>query len=572
MLGMAEGVRRGQVRRVLLVGLAYLIAALVVTWPLATTMTTAVPRGTEREGTVPLFNLWVLWWNADRASQGWAGYWDAPIFYPTPSTFAFSEPQPLTGLITTPLWSLGVPPVLIYNLTVLGILLLNGLMAYRWGRAVHQAPSSAFLMGLLAIGAPLIMNFLGVLPLLPIFGMFWILEGLARFSQSESWSAALWTAAGTIVLFLSSQQLSYLFAPFALGAGIVAVGMRRWQPRAALRLGVSSLLAVAIILAIAIPALTRLHMFGFSRSDRIVAALSASPGDFLTRPETALLSIPPHATSDTGGLFPGFGVALLAALGIIQAVRRKGSGWAWVMVAMVVGGAVMAGGLKLNIGGWQPFDTLRSSIPGLAQIRSPFRFAIVMVVGLVGLAGYGAHMLGGRLASPLRGRLVVAILAALAILENLALPLPLTAIPLEPARPWTAWIQTQTAPVLAHVPFPAGVHVAEYEIETQRMYAQIAHHAPLVNGYSGYFPQAIAPDSQIVPTYTQFQLAMAEDFPRYELLCVLQKNLEVTHVVADRPWVEAHSAALLQETRMVRQYADDQVVIYTITLAPTDCR
>jgi hypothetical protein len=572
MIDRAEEPPRRRARQALLVGLAYLALALAATWPLAATITTALPRGTEREGTVPLFNLWILWWNADRAAHGWSGYWDAPIFYPTPSTFAFSEPQPLTGLATAPLWGLGAPPALIYNLALLGILLLNGLLAYRWGRALGLARSSAFSMGLLALGAPLIMNVLGVLPLLPIFGIFWVLAGLARFSQAESWSAALWTAAGAVALFLSSQQLAYLFAPFALLAGVVALGMRRWQARAALRLGLSGLLAAGLILAIAIPAFARLQEFGFTRSDQIVAALSASPGDFLTRPETALLPVPPHAASDTGGLFPGFGVILLAALGIAQAVRRKASGWAWVMVALAVGGALLAGGLKLDLFGWRPFATLRSILPGLAQIRSPFRFAIVMVVGLIGLAGFGVESLAGLLATPARARLAVALLGGLAVLENLALPLPLTAAPAGPALPWTAWVQAQPAPVLAHVPFPAGLHVADYEIETRRMYAQIAHHAPLVNGYSGYFPQAVAPDGERIPTYTSFQLAMAADFPRYELLCVLQKSLGVTHVVADRPWAEERSAALRAEPRLVRQYEDDQVVIYAITLAPADCQ
>lgn len=567
-----KSARWSRLRQALLIGLLYVIVVVVVTWPLATTMTTAVPRGTEREGTVPLFNLWVLWWNADRAAHGWDGYWDAPIFYPTPSTFAFSEPQPLTGLVSAPLWVLGVPPVLIYNLMLLGMLLLNGIMAYWWGRAVHLAPLSAVLMGILALSAPLIMNFLGVLPLLPIFGIFWILAGLAHFSQSASWTAALSTSAGAGALFLTSQQLAYLFAPFALLAAVVALGMRQWDGQAALRLGVSGLLAGGVLLTIAIPAFTRLQAFGFTRSDRIVTALSASPGDFLTRPETVLMPLPSPATSDTGGLFPGFGVLMLAVAGIVQAVRCKATGWAWVMLALVFGGAVLAGGLKLDLGGWHPFSTLRSILPGLAQIRSPFRFAIVLVIGLIGLAGYGAQALVGFFASPERGRLAVILLGTLAVLENLAIPSPLTGVPREPAQPWTTWIQTQPAPVVAHVPFPAGGHVGDYEMETRRMYAQLDHHAPLVNGYSGYFPQSIAPDGEIIPSYTQFQLAMAEDFPRYELLCVLQKNLGVTHVVADRPWAEAQRVAIQNEPHLTRQYEDEQVIIYTITLAPTACQ
>src|SRR5215207_9025081 len=98
---------------------ASLVAAIAVTWPLALHLTTAVPLGTEREATVPLFNLWTLWWTADRAAHAFAGYWDAPIFQPTPGAFTFSEPQTLTDLLVAPLWGLGVPPALVYNVALL---------------------------------------------------------------------------------------------------------------------------------------------------------------------------------------------------------------------------------------------------------------------------------------------------------------------------------------------------------------------------------------------------------------------------------------------------------------------
>jgi len=56
-------------------------AALVATWPLAHHLADAVPLGTERGRTVPLFDLRALCWTADRAIHGFVGYGDAPIFY-----------------------------------------------------------------------------------------------------------------------------------------------------------------------------------------------------------------------------------------------------------------------------------------------------------------------------------------------------------------------------------------------------------------------------------------------------------------------------------------------------------
>jgi hypothetical protein len=77
-------------KRHMLPALLYLFLAIASTWPLAGALLTHLPLGMEAAATVPLFNVWTVWWNADRAASGFSGYWDAPIFYPTEKTFAFS--------------------------------------------------------------------------------------------------------------------------------------------------------------------------------------------------------------------------------------------------------------------------------------------------------------------------------------------------------------------------------------------------------------------------------------------------------------------------------------------------
>src|SRR5438477_7130269 len=104
-----------------------ILAALVATWPLATNLSTSVPLGAEHEATVQLNNIWTLWWTADRAAHGFAHYWDAPFFYPNLGVFTYSEPMPLIGLAVAPLWGIGTPPAMIYNLALLLVLSLNGI-------------------------------------------------------------------------------------------------------------------------------------------------------------------------------------------------------------------------------------------------------------------------------------------------------------------------------------------------------------------------------------------------------------------------------------------------------------
>src|SRR3954468_10965332 len=83
----------GRLRWGLAVAAIAIIAAVIATWPLLLSITSAVPLGTEHESTVQVLNIWSLWWNADRAAQGFAGFWNAPFFFPAEGVFTFSEPQ-----------------------------------------------------------------------------------------------------------------------------------------------------------------------------------------------------------------------------------------------------------------------------------------------------------------------------------------------------------------------------------------------------------------------------------------------------------------------------------------------
>jgi hypothetical protein len=98
--------------------------AVWATWPLARSLKTELPLGYEAVSTVPLFNAWTLWWNADRAAHGLANYWQAPIFCPAGGAFSFSEAQPTTMLVAPVVATLGI--VAAYNLYLLASVALNG--------------------------------------------------------------------------------------------------------------------------------------------------------------------------------------------------------------------------------------------------------------------------------------------------------------------------------------------------------------------------------------------------------------------------------------------------------------
>ena len=539
-----------------------ILAALVATWPLATTILTAVPLGTEHESTVPLLNIWTFWWNADRAAHGFANYWDAPFFFPFDGVFTYSEPQPLIGLAVAPLWAVSAPPALIYNLAVLGMLTLNGIFAYRLARALHVARLSALLAGLLTVTLPFLANMSGVSHLLPIFGLLWTLDGLVRFGESGATRHAVWAAVGFVAAFLTSQQYALMFAPFALAAGLLALAQHRFSARSAMRLGLAGVGAALVVLVIALPALSLHRELGFVRSDFVVQKLSARAGDFLTRPANAWLDFPVRNAEDTAGLFPGLlllGLALVG--GLVGRSNPRQRAWTAYLLLGTLAATLLAIGLNLDLLGWRPFDTLRSVIPGLAELRSPFRYAAIMQLMLPILAALALARMSLRFARA--GALAITLLALLAAAENLAVPAALAQIPLSPRTGWADWLREQPPQtVVAHVPFPSGTSVTDYEVEGQRLFAQMAHGKFIVNGYSGYFP----------PGYTQFQLDMAKRFPERDLLCEMQKGLEVDTLVVDQSWLASHSTQMRKiEEFLTPAYNDAQVQIYHISLPDSAC-
>jgi hypothetical protein len=561
----SAGSTRALLLRAICVALSCFGAALVATWPLALNLTSAIPEGTEHEATVSLFSLWGLWWTADRAAHGFAGYWDAPFFHPARGVTTFSEPFPLVGLGVAPLWGVGLPPALIYNLAFLSLLTLNGAFAYRLARSLGAATRPALLGGVVAVTLPFIAKVEGALPLVAVFGIPWTLEGLVPFGKEGSRRWAAWAALGLVATYLTCQQYALLFGPLAVAAGLVALAQRRFGQQAVLRLGGAGLIAGVVLAFVALPGL-RVHAEqGFRRSEDLVRELSARPGDFLTRPELATVQIPPADPSDTGGLFPGALVLVLAAVGSVAGIQNPATRrWTIYLVAGAAASLLLAMALNVNIDGWQPFATVRAIVPGMSELRSPTRASAIMQLFLVMLGAMGLSRAWGSLGQ--RSAAILLAIGLLAAAENLSVPARLAPVPFSVRTAWTDWVRAQPDDtVLAHVPFPAGLHVSDYEIEARRMVAQIEHQKPIVNGYSGNFPQARTPLGLVIPIYTQFQLAMSQQFPSQQLLCIMDRGLDVNLLVVDRDWLSSHAAQIEAYSGFLEPaYADDQVQIYRL--------
>src|SRR2546428_1132489 len=171
--------------RASLVPVLYLVTALVQTAPLGLHLTTSIPFGNYAWSTVPRLNLWTLWWNSERLLHGYRGYWQAPIFYPEPYAFAYSEPQWLTGVAASSFWWTSGSPALAYNAVLLIAFSLNGWCAYFLLRRLHVRYWPAVCGGLIMEMLSFAADQLGGLQSTILFPIPMTLACLVRFGRTR---------------------------------------------------------------------------------------------------------------------------------------------------------------------------------------------------------------------------------------------------------------------------------------------------------------------------------------------------------------------------------------------------
>ena len=199
----------------------FLLLAVASTWPLVTRMESAIPQGCERVATVPLFNLWTIWWNADRAGSMLDRYWDAPIFAPSEKAFALSESQPTTIAVAPIVWILG-SRTLAYNVYLLSMLVLNGWCGSLLVGSLTRNRLAGTWAGAALLLLPLVHWQLGVLQLTSISGVVLTLHFLIRFIDDLRPKDALLTGVSIGFCYLSCNYYGYqlclvlLFSSIAL--------------------------------------------------------------------------------------------------------------------------------------------------------------------------------------------------------------------------------------------------------------------------------------------------------------------------------------------------------------------
>ncbi|QXC62130.1 hypothetical protein KSP35_04790 [Aquihabitans sp. G128] len=484
--GAADG-RGGRVRLVSVVG--HLVVAVGVTAPLAWHLG-RLPLGAEPVATVPQLNLWTLRWTADRAPHLLSGWWDAPIFWPQRGAFAFSEPQPLTGLA----YALARPvfgTVGGYSFLLLATLALNGIAGAALARRLGATTVPAFLAGGLAQALPFVFDQLGVLQLTALWPLLAATSSLIAWLGEPRLRHALLLGASLAAAVGTCGYHALLFGLCLLAVAPLVVRWA-WRADAGARLG-SAAAGVGVVLLLAGPvALGQQERLRGRRwrADTILAG-SASWHEWLP----------------SGPYWPGWPLVLLAttgtALGLADgrsgrsertsvtggaptppgADRRSGT---VVLLVLAVTSFLASLGSRLSVLGWRPWPLLVDHLDAVARLRSPFRAVAVTQVALVGLAVPAVGWLWDRRHAAVRAGAPAAV--ALAVLAAGTGSGPLVEAAPPPGR-WAAWLAAHPdgTPV-AFLPFAPGPAVEDFAPTTTRMLQALDTGHPMVNGYSGFFP------------------------------------------------------------------------------------
>ncbi len=462
----------------------YAALAVILTWPLATCLTSCLPLGQEPTDTVPLLNAWTLWWNADRLEHGWAGYWDAPIFYPERATLALGEPQPVSGVLSWPLQKLlGLPAA--YNGLLLLHLTLNGLLGVRFLRGEGLSLTASRIGGVWLMGLPLVGTSLGVFQVIPIWGILWTLaaarqavacRGTRRYAELGAALAVTYGLNCHYGLFLLT-----LLPPWMV---VLAGGPRRW------RLWVVPLLAsTAFFAVLASPVWSKQwrELGGSStrRDPLVVRAMSATLARYGRSPHPFQSRAMPVERLGMGWL------KYALALGAVVIGWRIDRHLVLPQLCLAGGGFLLSMAVWVGWRDWNLAQLMAEWIPGMHAIRNWFRYAVFFQIAMVVLAAWGVDRLhrwwfslGDRTPWSI---VFLTMTAAFGLIETWPAPQGMEPVPAAPR--WARWLgEHHAGSVLAVLPLGQGPMAADHRRSALAMLWQPVHRCRLVNGYNGYFP------------------------------------------------------------------------------------
>ncbi|MCA9049706.1 MAG: hypothetical protein KDA89_13315 [Planctomycetaceae bacterium] len=461
--------------------------------PLLLRMNSSLPTGPNQLTTVPLFNAWTIWWNSDRLLHGFAGYWQAPIFFPAKDAFAYSEPQSITALLAPLVW-LTRSPAVAYNVYLMVSLLLNGAAGYLVAGRIGLGRPASTACGIMMLWLPIGLRQADVLQTVPIWPLLWTWDAMRRHGRNPSARTGVECAAAYAVAFHTCIHHTLFLTVVLVATGWMLVRSR--STRSVLQFGLVAVLLAAVAIApTALSLKAALNGDDFERTPDLVRNLSAKPWSLWLVPADGWLKF---SARPGFGLSPGWTKILLSVIGIgLGFRRRRHRRWICFLTTTAVVAGILATGPNFSVGGWEPWQMPAESFPGMKNVRNVFRFVYLMQMAVILLTTIGLRELQLR-CRRLSGRRRVgmtAVAVVLGITAVIEIPPPrlhhIGFPDLQRHRAWTDFLKHNTPPgrAIACIPFAPGTQAPDFDSTTRWMLYGTLHRIPMVNGYSGFFPQ-----------------------------------------------------------------------------------
>jgi hypothetical protein len=519
--------------------LIILLLTAVVTWPQCLSMRTKVGAHDD-----PLFSMWRLAWVAHALVTDPRHLFDGNIFYPARNTLAFSDAMMVEGLLAAPLFWLGVSPILIYNILLLGGIASSGIAMFVLARHLLGGDGPAIAPALVSAAiftmAPYRIEHYMHLELQWVMWVPLTLWAIHRAIEGQSWRYGVLSGLFLWLQILSSVYYGvFLAATAAVFVLLLLVACPRPTGRALPALLLGALVAVVLAVPYALPYLRTARTIGVRRTTEVVSYSATLSNYLASAPQSWLWG---WTASRWGSvelsLFPGAVAILLAVAAVLHRPRRL----TFVYASLAAATIELSLGLNGSVYAW-----LFNHISALHGLRSPSRFGIISCCAMATLAGFGARALLIRTSR--FGPGLSAALVLLVALDDGTTGMYLTDLPYQPSSTYNVYktIRAQGPGVVLELPLPRLDALPGRE--AAYIFWSISHWHPLVNGYSGYYP----------PEFVQM-VVRTEGFPDDRSLEELA-FLGVRYIVVHKAFYDADQYRALL-VRMVEQPALQPLGIY----------
>ena len=486
--------------------LAYALVALVMTWPYISYRY----FGSASYGGDARLIIWTLAWDNHAVLTG-APLFDANVFFPAAQSLQYNEHLFGVSLFTLPWAAAGASPVLAYNATWYLAWLLNGITAFALLRRFVGSALASFVGSLACVCSFYVMlHAHGHLHLIWIWPVPLSLLLLERwFDEPRLTRLAAWVGVAllgiltswymAVILSVANAVMALVLAMTTLptGAGILGGPVAVWRRR-----GLHLALALVVVAACVYPFAR--HYVGLRAAPGEAAGLSADLASYLVPPENTIVGRwwlahvdrQPRSIWGEQTLFAGWIALALAAVGLGALMRgRDVSRRAWLFPILAATGFLLSlGPAPAFLGGapLAPFGWL-SALPGFGGMRAPARFALLLTLGIAGLAAIGVAAIGRAGGWT---RIATAALAPLMLAEWFVVDFP-ARIPVPepiPAIYQTAAIRTARS----LVSLPDYRNVPEWPRGGDYLYYSTAHWRSIVNGFGRAEPPGHADAMQVI--------------------------------------------------------------------------